>query len=94
MLNVTHTVRTYSGKPGCMCGCKGTYNDGERARKMALTALLKNPAVRLQTWTESGGDAGCLFVDTDTRNRVLYLTAAGVDAVKAAMPHLDTKNPA
>jgi len=86
MLNVNDTVRAYSGKPGCMCGCNGTYNEGERARKMALTALLKNPAVRLQTWKPSGGDAGCLYVETATRNRVLYLTAEGVEKVAAMFP--------
>ena len=86
MLNVTDTVKSYSGKPGCMCGCNGKYNEGERARKMALTALLKNPAVRLQTWAESGGDAGCLYVETATRNRVLYLTAAGAAKVAAMFP--------
>jgi hypothetical protein len=82
MLNVMDTVRSYSGKPGCMCGCNGVYNEGERARKMAITALLKNPAVRLQAWKPSD-DAGCLFVETDTRNRVLYLTEAGVAAARA-----------
>lgn len=86
MLNVTDTVKSYSGKPGCMCGCKGTYNEGERARKMALTALLKDPAVRLQMWAESGGDAGCIYVETATRNRVLYLTAEGVAKVAAMFP--------
>ena len=83
MLTVNETVRSYSGRPGCMCGCNGTYNEGERARKMAMTALLKNPAARFQTWKPSGGDAGCLFVDSDTRTRVLYLTEAGVEAVRA-----------
>jgi hypothetical protein len=83
MLTLEHTVRAYSGKPGCMCGCNGTYKETERARKMAATALLKNPEVRLQSWKESDGDAGCLFVETPTRNRVLYLTAAGVEAARA-----------
>ena len=82
MLNVADTVRAYSGRPGCMCGCLGKYNESERARKMAITALLKNPDVRLLTWNESGGDAGCLYVETPTRNRALYLTQAGVDAVR------------
>lgn len=86
MLNVNDTVRAYSGKPGCMCGCNGNYNAGERARKMALTALLKNPAAKLQSWAESGGDAGCLYVETPTRNRVLYLTADGVAKVAAMFP--------
>lgn len=84
MLTVDQTVRSYSGKPGCMCGCKGTYNKSERARKMAVTALLKNPEVRLQTWNQGrSDDAGCLFVDTATRSRVLYLTAEGVAAARA-----------
>ena len=83
MLTLDQTVRSYSGRPGCMCGCNGTYNEGERARKMAITALLKNPDVRLQSWKPSGGDAGCLFLDTPTRTRVLYLTEEGVEAVRA-----------
>ena len=83
MLNVNQTVRSYSGKPGCMCGCNGSYKKGERARKMAMSALLKNPNVRVQAWNSSADDAGCLFADTDTRTRVLYLTAEGVEAVRA-----------
>ena len=83
MLTVEQTVRSYSGKPGCMCGCNGAYNEGERARKMAATALLKNPAVKFQTWNSSSDDAGCVFVDTPTRTRVLYLTQQGVEAVRA-----------
>lgn len=83
MLTLDQTVRSYSGRPGCMCGCNGTYNAGDRARKMAITALLKNPETRLQAWKPSGGDAGCLFLDTPTRTRALYLTEAGVEAVRA-----------
>ena len=83
MLTLDQTVRSYSGRPGCMCGCNGTYNEGDRARKMAITALLKNANTRLQSWKPSGGDAGCLFLDTATRTRVLYLTEAGVEAARA-----------
>jgi|TARA_B110000971_G_C19646914_1_gene336020 hypothetical protein len=86
MLNVNDTVRAYSGKTGCMCGCLGNYNDGERARKMALTALLKNPDSKLQSWDAFGGDAGCLFVNTDTRTRVLYLTPEGVEKIAEMFP--------
>lgn len=75
MLKVEHTIRSYSGKPGCMCGCKGTYNSSERARKLAITALLKDPGVKLDTW---GSDEGCLYVPAAERNRVLYLNAAGI----------------
>lgn len=83
MLTLENTVRAYSGKRGCMCGCNGSYNEGDRARKMAATALLKNLAVKLHAWKESGGDAGCLYVDTATRTRALYLTAEGVAAARA-----------
>ena len=81
MLTVDQTVRSYSGKPGCMCGCNGSYNEGTRARKLAITQLLKDPQVQMQTW--SGDTEGCLFVRSATRNRVLYLTAEGVRVVRA-----------
>lgn len=79
MLTVNQTTRSYSGKPGCMCGCRGEYKESERSRKLAITQLLKDPSVRLDAW----GDEGAIFVATDTRNRVLYLTAEGVAAVRA-----------
>lgn len=84
MLNVDHTVRSYSGKSGCMCGCLGKYNEGTRARKMAATQLVKDPAVRLETWQRAHNEpeAGCLFVRTDTRTRVLYLTEQGVSVAR------------
>lgn len=83
MLTLDQTVRSYSGKPGCMCGCQGTYNDSSQARKMAMTALLKDPNTRLQKWKSNGKDAGCLFFQTATRARVLYLTAKGVEQAEA-----------
>ena len=83
MLVLEHTIRSYSGRPGCMCGCLGTYNDSPRARKTAITQLTRNPAVKLDSWNSSDADAGCLFVRTPTRQRVLYLTAEGVAAARA-----------
>jgi hypothetical protein len=81
MLTVTQTTRSYTGKRGCMCGCNGEYKDSERARKLAITQLLKDLRVRFETW--AGGSEGCLFVETTTRMRALYLTAEGVQAVRA-----------
>jgi hypothetical protein len=79
MINVEHTIRTYSGRPGCQCGCRGNYNESERARKMALKALLADSRVRMNVWhSNSDVDRGCLFLTTDTRQRVVYLTSAGV----------------
>jgi hypothetical protein len=59
-----------------MCGCKGKYNEGERARKMAITALLKDPAVKFDAWANDS--EGCLYVVNRGRSRVLYLNQQGV----------------
>ena len=90
VLSVADTLDVYSGRPGCMCGCNGEYNNSERARKMAITSLLKNPNVRLHSWTPFGDslDAGCIFVETKTRKRVLYLTASGVEKVRGLIPEV------
>jgi hypothetical protein len=79
MINVDQTVRSYSGRPGCMCGCRGNYSFSVRARKIALKQLLSDPQCKLQIWR----DEGCVYVQTATRNRVLYLTAEGVAAARA-----------
>ena len=81
MINVNDTVRSYSGKKGCMCGCNGSYNEGERARKLALTHILKQDfQVENFNTTDKDGTRGCIYVESETRNRVLYLTEAGVEA--------------
>jgi len=80
MLDVKDTVRSYSGKNGCMCGCNGTYNNSTRARKMAITQILKQD-FKVDDFgrvDDEDGTAGCVFVESETRNRVLYLTQAGV----------------
>jgi len=84
MLDVKDTVRSYSGKTGCMCGCNGTYNDSTRARKMAITQILKQD-FKVDDFgkADDDGTAGCVFVESETRNRVLYLTADGVAAALA-----------
>lgn len=90
MLTLEDTVKTYSGKPGCMCGCRGTYNDGERARKMAVSQMLKDN-FRVQEFGFGVDEsAGCVYVETETRNRVLYVTAAGLQKLKEKYPdHID-----
>lgn len=83
MINVNDTVQTYSGKRGCMCGCLGKYNESERARKMAITQMTRDSRVKLQTWNGSSTDQGCLYIDTNTRIRALYLNERGVKAAQA-----------
>jgi len=81
MLTIDHTIRTYAGQPGCMCGCKGTYNTSVRARKMAIKALLNDPNVQFEYFI--GSYEGCLSVTTATRNRVLYLNEEGVKIARS-----------
>lgn len=80
-LEVSQTTRAYTGRPGCMCGCLGVYHEGLRARKLAITQLLKNPQVRLQAWDNDA--EGCVYLVTDTRSRALYLTPLGIRTVRA-----------
>lgn len=77
----TDTVMSYSGRPGCMCGCRGNYNSSPRARKMALTQILMNENALVDDfgYVDEKGVAGCLFYETRTRHRVLYLTKSGVE---------------
>jgi hypothetical protein len=63
-----------------MCGCNGTYSTGERQRKLAITALTKNPKVTLLTWDDDND--GCIFVEANGRNRTLYLNNTGIKAVR------------
>ena len=60
--------RTYSGKPGCMCGCNGNYNDSKEtaAFKRAVTRIINNPNVIVHE------DGGFAYVVTATRNNVVY----------------------
>ena len=87
MLTIDHTIRSYTGRAGCMCGCIGTYSKSVRARKMAIKALLNDPNVRFENFIGAGyGDAsnaGCLSVTTATRMRVLYLNEEGVQIARS-----------
>ena len=93
MLTIDHTIRSYAGKSGCMCGCIGTYSKSVRARKMAIKALLNDPNVRFKYFPipsyhnnigyGDASNAGCLSVTTATRTRVLYLNEEGVKIARS-----------
>lgn len=71
MITANDIIRTYSGKPGCMCGCQGSYNENPKSFKAALTRMLKTD-YKVLFWNGSNEDGGCLFYQTDTRNNVIY----------------------
>ena len=67
MFTLANVERVYSGKTGCMCGCKGKYTtpaESARSVKITFNKVMKNPAVKLEP--------GYAFVDTGSRNLVVY----------------------
>ena len=76
MFTLANVEKVYSGKPGCMCGCRGKYSyapgcgDGkydvvnERSVKLLFNKVMKHPDVKTEP--------GYAFVDTGTRNLVVY----------------------
>jgi len=72
MIEAKDVVRTYSGKPGCMCGCQGKYNENPKSFKAALTRMLKTD-YKINFWANSSDeDGGCLYYDSGTRTNVIY----------------------
>jgi hypothetical protein len=63
-------IRTvYSGKIGCMCGCKGKYSriaESPRSVKIIANKLIKNPN------TQYDALAKCFYLQTDTRMLAAY----------------------
>ena len=47
-LTVKDVIRVYNGKPGCMCGCKGTYSETSRSKTLAFNKLMKLPLIGVQ----------------------------------------------
>jgi len=77
MLNVSKVAKVYSGKVGCMCGCRGkySYNEGVaredwqgavnvRTVKMFTKQVLAHPDVQFED--------NCAFVQTNGRIKVVY----------------------
>ena len=75
MFTLANVEKVYSGKPGCMCGCRGKYSyaqgceEGyddqvnERSVKILFNKVMNNPAHKVED--------NCAFVETDTRNLVV-----------------------
>jgi hypothetical protein len=79
MYTLANVEKVYSGKPGCMCGCRGKYSyaqgcgDGKydvvngRSVKILFNKIMNNPARKVED--------NVAFVETDTRNLVVYFKA-------------------
>jgi hypothetical protein len=64
MFTLANVERVYSGKPGCMCGCRGTYSISQRSVKILFNKVMNNPKHKM--------DGNIAYVETATRNLVVY----------------------
>ena len=67
MFTLANVKTVYSGKPGCMCGCRGKYTtpaQSARSVKLIFNRVMNNPKHKVED--------GIAFVDTGTRNLVVY----------------------
>lgn len=81
-------VRTYRGRPGCGCGCKGTYADpGTRASNMRLKEMARLVAAGEFEGNEGLDGEYVLASETDTRYLWVYFAsrAAAEQFVGAAV---------
>jgi len=58
--------RVYSGKTGCMCGCRGKYSEEGRGVSIIYSKVMNHPNVKFDE------QSSCAYVITDTRNMVVY----------------------
>lgn len=64
--NAPPAKRTYSGKPGCACGCRGTYRDATAANVKAMYTRMRR-TIEKDPATEMFLDATYIWVETETR---------------------------
>ena len=67
MFTLANVKTVYSGRLGCMCGCRGKYtepHESARSVKILFNKVMNNPAHKVED--------NCAFVETDTRNLVVY----------------------
>ena len=86
MVNIENVAKVYSGKIGCMCGCKGkySYNEGVphedwqgtasvRSVKIMAKKVFTNPNAN---WKES---KDYVFVEDRARNRIHVVYFKGTE---------------
>lgn len=75
VVDVDMIERVYSGRPGCGCGCRGTYSEDKSTKSRILNAVRSAPLgeVRIEV-TGQGPEARIVIAwETETRNRWIYV---------------------
>lgn len=66
--SIHNIEQVYSGKPGCMCGCRGKYSSEGRGVAIIYNKVMKSPFLKLDE------GANCAYIDDRkaSRNLVVY----------------------
>lgn len=75
-IDTTKISRVYSGKPGCMCGCKGKYTEFEHGGKNVGSTRIMNTmkdACEKGFAEELEVTEQYVFVSTATRYYAIYM---------------------
>jgi len=67
MFTLENVEKVYSGRPGCMCGCRGRYTTPEqsaRSIKILFNKVMNHP--------DRIVEPGNAWLNTGTRNLVVY----------------------
>jgi hypothetical protein len=82
MYTLANVTKVYSGKPGCMCGCRGRYSytahgAAEDSPGYDVSDSINECSVKLifnkvMNNPKHKVEDGIAFVDTDTRSLVVY----------------------
>lgn len=69
-INVSDIKRIYSGRSGCMCGCRGKYTEGKGVSRIFnnMKKFIDATGVKVE---EDAGD-GIVFVDDGVKTYVIY----------------------
>ena len=60
-------TQTYSGRPGCACGCRGTYRPATAANVKAMYTRMRATLERDPAATLDVHPSVCIWVETETR---------------------------
>lgn len=71
-LTADKVTRTYRGREGCMCGCRGTYRETELAAKRMIRDLLVALDEGASVEMINGSSEQIVYLDRYGRTTALY----------------------
>lgn len=73
-ITVDMVERVYNGRPGCACGCRGTYSDSKRSISSLLKKFEAIICIEVHEIPESPTSGRILYWDSsETRTHTIYL---------------------